>query len=47
MLKADEDLFLCGTSKEALEKELGVKVIPDEQDGASFVASLLAKKYPS
>lgn len=41
MLRADGDLFLCGTSLEVLEKELNVKVIPDEQNGASFVASLL------
>lgn len=44
MLRAEGDLFLCGTSLEELERELNVKVIPDEQDGASFVASLLGIK---
>ena len=44
MLRAEGDLFLCGTSLERLEKELNVKVIPDEQDGMSFVASLLGIK---
>ena len=44
MLKADEDLFLCGTTLDTLAGELNVKVIPDEQDGASFVASLLGIK---
>jgi len=42
MLRADGDLFLCGTSLETLEKELNIKVVTDEQNGASFVASLLS-----
>ena len=41
MLRVDGDLFLCGTSIDGLEKELNVKIVPDEQDGAAFVASLL------
>ena len=41
MLRSEGDLFLCGTSLIDLEKELGVKVTPIEQDGASFVEGLL------
>jgi putative radical SAM enzyme (TIGR03279 family) len=41
MLRAEGDLFLCGKSLDELKKELNVEIIPDEQDGASFVASLL------
>ena len=44
MLRADGDLFLCGTSILELESELNVKIVPVEQDGASFVASLLGIK---
>ncbi len=41
MLRADGDLFLCGMSVQELETKLNVRIIPDEQDGAEFVASLL------
>ncbi len=41
MLRSEGDLFLCGTSLNELEKELGVRVTPIEQDGASFVCGLL------
>ena len=41
MLRSEGDLFLCGTSLEELENELGVKVTPIEQDGACFVEGLL------
>lgn len=41
MLRSEGDLFLCGTSLSELEKRLGVKVTPIEQDGASFVEGLL------
>ena len=41
MLRSEGDLFLCGTSLNDLEKELGVKVTPIEQDGASFVEGLM------
>ena len=41
MLRSEGDLFLCGTSLNELENELGVKVTPIEQDGASFVEGLL------
>lgn len=44
MLRSEGDLFLCGTSVEELQKELKVKVITVEQDGASFVSSLLGIK---
>ncbi len=39
-LRADGDLFLDNLSPEDLERELGVKVIPVENDGALFVAAL-------
>lgn len=44
MLRDEGDLFLCQTSLEKVEKELGVKVTPVEQDGASFVECLLGIK---
>ena len=44
MLRSEGDLFLCGTSLEDVEKALGVKVTPVEQDGASFVMALLGIK---
>ena len=44
MLRDEGDLFLCQTSLKELEKELGVKVTPIEQDGASFVEGLLGIK---
>ena len=44
MLRADGDLFLCGTSIDDLKNTLNVMVIPDEQNGADFVASLLTER---
>ena len=41
MLRSEGDLFLCGTSLNDLEKELGVRVTPIEQDGASLVEGML------
>ena len=41
MLRSEGDLFLCGTSLIELEKQLGVKVTPIEQDGAGFIEGLL------
>ncbi len=41
MLRSEGDLFLCGTSLNELEKELGVKITPIEQDGANLVEGLL------
>ena len=41
MLRAEGDLFLCGTSIDELARELNVEIKTVEQDGASFVASLL------
>lgn len=41
MLRAEGDLFLCGTSLEELEKELKTGVTVTECDGASFVLSVL------
>ncbi len=41
MLRNEGDLFLCGMSIDELAKELNVKIVPDEQDGAAFVESLL------
>lgn len=44
MLRDEGDLFLCQTSLEEVERELGVKITPVEQDGASFVECLLGIK---
>ena len=44
MLRDEGDLFLCQTSLEDLKNELGVNVLPIEQDGASFVEGLLGIK---
>lgn len=41
MLRSEGDLFLCGTSLIDLEKELGVKVTPIDQNGADLVDGLL------
>jgi len=41
MLRSEGDLFLCGTSLAELENQLGVKIETVDQDGASFVSSLL------
>ena len=41
MLRSEGDLFLCGTSLIDLEKELGVKVTPIDQNGADFVEGML------
>lgn len=41
MLRAEGDLFLCGTSLEELEKELKTRVVVTENDGASFVEAIL------
>ena len=40
-LRAEGDLFLCGTSLDALSEALGVPVIPVENDGFAFLAALL------
>lgn len=44
MLRAEGDLFLCGTSIEEIQKQLNVEIVTVEQDGASFVSSLLGIK---
>lgn len=44
MLRAEGDLFLCGASIDDVKAQLGVEITPVEQDGASFVASLLGIK---
>ena len=44
MLRAEGDLFLCGASIDEVKSQLGVDITPVEQDGASFVASLLGIK---
>ena len=44
MLRSEGDLFLCGTSLEELQKKLNVEVLTVEQDGASFVSSVLGIK---
>ena len=41
MLRAEGDLFLCGTSLDGLKEKLGVNVLPVENDGGSFVAAVL------
>lgn len=41
MLRSEGDLFLCGMSIDELENKLNVKIVPDEQDGAAFVESLI------
>ena len=41
MLRAEGDLFLCGTSLDELNQKLGVNVLPVENDGGSFVAAVL------
>lgn len=41
MLRAEGDLFLCGTSLEELKEKLAINVVPTENDGASFVISVL------
>ncbi|MBQ7225059.1 MAG: DUF512 domain-containing protein [Clostridia bacterium] len=41
MLRSEGDLFLCNSSVEDVENNLGVKLTPVEQDGASFVEALL------
>ena len=41
MLRAEGDLFLCGTSLDGLSKELGVKIEIANTDGASFVEAIL------
>lgn len=42
-LRAEGDLFLCGTSLDTLSASLGVPVIPVENDGFAFLAALLAE----
>jgi NifB/MoaA-like Fe-S oxidoreductase len=44
MLRTEGDLFLCGTSIEEIQKQLNVEIVTVEQDGASFVSSLLGIK---
>ena len=44
MLRAEGDMFLCGTTLNELQKELGVSISVVEQDGASFVSALLGNK---
>ena len=44
MLRAEGDLFLCGTSLDEVSKQLRVPVVPVEQNGADFIASLLGIK---
>ena len=41
MLRSEGDLFLCGTSLEEAEKELGVKITPIDQNGADLVEGML------
>ena len=41
MFKSDCDIFLDDTTKEAVEAELGVKIIKTDNSGADFVASLM------
>ncbi len=41
MLRADGDLFLCGTSLENLKKKLNVEITTVEQDGGAFVSAVL------
>ncbi|MBE6537440.1 MAG: DUF512 domain-containing protein [Ruminococcaceae bacterium] len=40
-LKADEDIFLCGMTREELSRKLGVKVTPLESDGYEFVRAVI------
>ena len=40
-LKADEDIFLCGMTLEELSGALGVKVTPNDANGAEFIRALL------
>ena len=42
-LRAEGDLFLCGTSLDALSERLSVDVIPVENDGAAFLNALLGE----
>ena len=44
MLRAEGDLFLCGTSLDKLCEELGIKIEVANTDGASFVEALLGLK---
>ena len=44
MLRAEGDLFLCGTSLDDLKNTLNVEISTVEQDGASFVEALLGIK---
>ena len=44
MLRSVGDIFLCDTTVCDVEEALNVKVVPVEQDGASFVMSLLGIK---
>ena len=44
MLRAEGDLFLCGTSVDELSEELGVKIEIADTDGASFVSAVLGLK---
>ena len=44
MLRAEGDLFLCGTRLDELIEHLKVKVTPIECDGASFVMGVLGVK---
>ncbi len=44
MLRAEGDLFLCGTSVEELSERLGVKIEIADTDGASLVSAVLGLK---
>ena len=44
MLRAEGDLFLCGTSVEELSKELKTKIEIANTDGAAFVEAILGLK---
>jgi NifB/MoaA-like Fe-S oxidoreductase len=44
MLRAEGDLFLCGTSVEDLSKELKTKIEIANTDGAAFVEAILGLK---
>ena len=42
-LRAEGDLFLCGTSLAELSERLSVNVIPVENDGSAFLNALLGE----
>lgn len=44
MLRAEGDLFLCGTSLNELKEKMKIEVTPVECDGASFVMGVLGIK---